>query len=140
IILSLIRGIFNYGIENDWLELNPCQRIPKPGTEVRRERYLKSDEIRAVWEALESEPAYESAVLKLQLLTGQRIGEVRQMRVVDIDVADAMWTIPSSVSKNKKAHRVPLSESALRIVQERLAHAKGQWLFNTPRQPTRTLG
>jgi integrase len=138
--LSLVRQIFNYGVDDDWLELNPCQRIPKPGNEVQRDRYLVSSEISAVWEAFENEPAYVAAVLRLQLLTGQRIGEVQQMRVDDVDIDGAVWTIPSTVSKNKRAHRVPLSKPALRVVEEQIASAKGHWLFASPTNVKRHVG
>jgi len=116
-VLSLIRQIFNYGIDNNWLELNPCQRIAKPGVETQRDRVLDLDEIREVWVALDKEPPYEAAALRVQLLTGQRIGEVRRMRGVDIDLDAGWWTIPPEHSKNGRAHRVPLSVSAVRILR-----------------------
>lgn len=138
--LSLIRQIFHYGVENDWLELNPCQRIPKPGVERQRDRVLNADEIRDVWAALEEEPCYEAAVLRLQLLTGQRIGEVRQMRIEDLDLDQAWWTIPPEHSKNKRAHRVPLSRSACQLIGEYNTASNTRWVFPSPTQKGRALG
>jgi hypothetical protein len=71
---------------------------------------------------------------------GQRIGEVRQIRAADVDMVEAVWTIPSSISKNKQSHRVPLSKAAFAILEDRVASAKGQWLFASPTDSKRPLG
>jgi integrase len=39
------------------------------------------------------------------------------MRWVDIDLMRGWWTIPSTSSKNRLAHRVPLNASALEILK-----------------------
>jgi integrase len=138
--LSLIRQIFNYGIENDWMDVNPCQRIVKPGAERERARALTADEIRKVWTSLDKEPPDEAAVLRLQLLTGQRIGEVRQIQVGDIDLERAWWTIPATRTKNNREHRVPLSTSAIHILKNHIAHSNRIWVFASPTLNARPLG
>ena len=39
------------------------------------------------------------------------------MRWDEIDLAAAWWTIPATKAKNKRAHRVPLSEPALAVLK-----------------------
>jgi integrase len=56
--------------------------------------------------------------LKLALITGQRIGEVCGMTESELDVAKAVWTIPSERSKNGEEHKVPLSNLALELIAE----------------------
>ena len=58
-----------------------------------------------------------AAAFRLRLLTLQRGGEVLSMRWQDLDLANALWTIPSEYSKNKLPHRVPLSPQALDIIR-----------------------
>lgn len=44
--LALVRKMFNFAIERDWLETNPCHMVKPPGEEKQRERVLserKSD-------------------------------------------------------------------------------------------------
>ena len=60
------------------------------------------------------------------LLTGQRSGEVRQMRWDLID-EDGVWTIPAEVAKNGRTHKVPLSKQALAVIE---AQARcSEWVF-----------
>ena len=42
--LEIIRRIYNWGIEREIVDVNPCQRIKKIGVERRRERVLNDDE------------------------------------------------------------------------------------------------
>lgn len=69
-------------------------------------------------------PAPMAAFYRLRLLTAQRGGEVVAMRWRDIDIEQDWWTIPAAGSKNKLAHRVPLTASAVSIVAALLATAK----------------
>jgi len=39
------------------------------------------------------------------------------MQWADLDIAGGWWTIPSTQSKNKLSHRVPLSPMALDILK-----------------------
>src|SRR5581483_3471894 len=49
--------------------------------------------------------------------TAQRGGEMAAMRWADVDLQSGWWTIPSTSSKNKLAHRVPLNKSALDVLR-----------------------
>jgi integrase len=57
----------------------------------------------------------------LLLLTGARASEVCAAAPQEFDVGAAVWVIPSARVKNGLAHRVPLSDAALEVVQEALA-------------------
>ena len=48
-VLALVRKMFNFAIEHDWLDVNPCQMIKRVVKERPRDRVLTEDEIRAVW-------------------------------------------------------------------------------------------
>lgn len=128
--LALVRKVFNFALERDILDNNPCTRIKPPGKETSRERWLKDDEIRAVWEAFEEEPV-TADVFKMLLLTGQRMGEVTSIQWRDIDLNARTWTIPGERAKNGHEHSVPFSEPALEILQAR--PRKNEWVFPSPR-------
>ena len=55
--LALVRKMFNFAIERDWLEANPCHMVKRPAPEQQRDRVLSEDEIRALWKALDGEDA-----------------------------------------------------------------------------------
>jgi len=54
-LLALVRRMFNFAIEHDWIALNPCQTIKAPSKNVQRDRVLTEDEIARFWEATEQE-------------------------------------------------------------------------------------
>ena len=105
-VRALLSKVFNFARDEDIVEVNPVLGTPRR-PERSRDRVLIDEEIRQVWES-------GDAVAKLRLVTAQRGGEVLNMRRSEID-AD-WWTIPAERSKNKLAHRVPLSELALEVL------------------------
>lgn len=116
---SLIRGIFNFGIERDIVYGNPCDRMRRPTeTEPKRERFLSDDEIADFWERLDNAKLYQATAqaLRMILVTAQRPGEVAGLRWDEIDMAEKTWTIPGARTKNGRTHRVPLSPAALEIL------------------------
>lgn len=131
--LEIIRRIYNWGIEQEIVVINPCQRIKKVGIENRRERVLSDDEIGVVWAAFENETPRMRDLFRLRLLTAQRPGEVSRLRWQDIDLVSGWWTIPADFSKNGLAHRVPLSEPVIEILRETPGHEeKSGWVFPSP--------
>lgn len=75
-----------------------------------RERYLDSEEIKAVWQAIERAPRMSVQVrigLKILLLTGVRTGELLKANWEQIDFDKAEWFIPEENSKTT-AWTVPM--------------------------------
>ena len=69
-------------------------------------------------------------VLKLQLVTAQRKGEILGAEWSEIHLETLWWTIPESKAKNGITQRVPLSEFAVELLMyiKRLS-SNSQWLF-----------
>jgi integrase len=134
--LALVRKMFNFAIERDWLEANPCHMVKRPGVEKPRDRVLSEDEIKRVWAALDREHDIVAALFRLRLLTAQRGGEVQGAAWSEIDLVSGWWTIPAERSKNGLAHRVPLSPQAVRILKGLKAEAKkdATWVFPSTRK------
>lgn len=131
--LEIMRRIYNWGIEREIIDMNPCQRIKKIGVERRRERVLNDDEIRAVWAAFEQETPRMCAHFKLRLLTLQRGGEISRMRWNDLDLSSGWWTIPPEFTKNGLSHRVPLSSLTKQIIEDMRSHSDGsEWVLPSP--------
>ncbi|GAA0788554.1 tyrosine-type recombinase/integrase [Marinobacterium sediminicola] len=153
-LLSLLKQVFSYGVERGYCEVNPAERITRRsvgGIEQPRERNLSFDEVSTLLTKLPLRSIdaritsttidiHETTKLALWflLLTGQRSGEVRSMRWYDVDFEAGTWTIPEQVSKNGKAHRVPLTDLGLRVLEySRQWGATGTYCFPSPRDPDR---
>lgn len=54
--------------------------------------------------------------LRLLVLTALRPGEVRQARWAEIDLENALWTIPAARMKKRREHLVPLSRQAIDVL------------------------
>ena len=134
-VLALVRKMFNFAIEHDWLEANPCHMVKRVAPERQRDRVLSEDEIRALWKALDSEDAIIAAVFRLRLLTAQRGGEVLGATWDEMDLTSGWWTIPAARSKNGLAHRVPLSPQALKVLKAlRSVTGDSPWVFPSPKK------
>jgi integrase len=116
-VLAAASAIFTWGVNQEVVPFNPCRGVEANPT-TSRARVLSDGEIKTLWPRLD--PA-----LKLILFTGQRPGEVHAMRRED--VRDGWWCLPGAPSagwpgvKNKRDHRVPLSEPALALVDDHIA-------------------
>jgi len=133
--LALVRKMFTFAIEHDWLEANPCQMIKRFAPERQRDRVLSEDEVRALWKAPDSEGAIIAAVFRFRLLTAQRGGEVLGAAWDEMDLTSGWWTISAARSKNGLAHRVPLSPQALKVLKPlRSVAGDSPWVFPSPKK------
>lgn len=139
-VLALVRKLFNFGIERGVLAVNPATRIPRPTRPRIRNRVLADDEIRAFWHGLDQSKVRKQirAALRLQLLTGQRIGEVLGARWCDVDLEAGTWLVPATRSKNRREHMVPLSPAAVSVLKDQ--ESVGDLVFPAARgdQPIRS--
>lgn len=134
--LACVRRMFNFAIKRAILESTPCLMIEAPAKENRRDRYLSADEIKTVWHGLKNAPMSEAVklALKFLLITAQRKSEVITAEWSEFDLRANVWTIPASKAKNEQAHRVPLSDLAIELLNEvKKISSDSRWLFPSER-------
>lgn len=121
-----MRAAFRWAVKRGDLDHSPMDGMEGPGTSAPRERVLSDDEIRELWNGLPislSRSKTCQRIIKLCLVTAQRVGEVAGMRRDELDLKTGVWALPGSRTKNKHAHLVPLSDLALAIIEDALADA-----------------
>lgn len=143
-VRALLSKLFNFAVERALLESSPVQGIPRRAQERPRERSLSDGEIRVLWQALNYFPSEKIAdAYRLMLLTAQREGEVLRMAWSEIDLESGWWTLPAERSKTNQMHRIPLTGTALEILNRRKDEA-GESLYvfpgNRVKQPLRYIG
>ena len=111
------RRLFNWAVERGYIESSPCHGLKAPANSNSRDRVLSDDEIKSIWNAAERMDYPFGAVVKLLLLTGQRLNEVATMQWEDIDLEGRLWTLPADHNKSKRVHTVPLSPQAVAILK-----------------------
>ena len=112
-----IRAMVRWSVARGDLDHNPIDGMKGPPISKPRTRVLSDDEIRALWQALDDKPEV-ARVIRLCLITGQRIGEVAGITEDELDLSRKVWNIPGTRTKNGHPHSVPLSQLALDIINQ----------------------
>jgi integrase-like protein/Arm domain-containing DNA-binding protein len=102
----------------DQAQGNPCKGVER-NPEQAKERFLSPAEIAAVVEALDAYGRTSAAdCLRLIMLTGCRPGEAMLATWAQFDSQPGFWIKPSSHTKQRKEHRLPLSAPALQLIAD----------------------
>ena len=116
--LSVARTFFR------WCVKPPRRFIPHSpieGVEVKlgkkRKRILKPPEIKTVWQAAAKQGYPHGTIVQLLLLTGQRRGEIANLRRTWINDKEQTITLPDWVTKNKKEHTFPFDGMVADILE-----------------------
>ncbi|MBN8963026.1 MAG: integrase arm-type DNA-binding domain-containing protein [Rhizobiales bacterium] len=133
--LAHLRKAFNWQATRDDEFMSPIVRgmaRTKP-KERARQRVLTDDEIRDIWQALETAdlPSCYPRYVKMLLLTMTRRNESADMNAAEIE--GDLWTIPGGRYKTKLDHVIPLSPDAKALIGAKPAKFKGKnwFVFST---------
>lgn len=93
--------------------------LPKPSKVQKVEHHpaLPFTELGAFMVQLRSQEGTGARALEFAILTAARSGEVRGATWAEIDLADAVWTIPAERMKAKREHRVALNAEAVALLK-----------------------
>jgi integrase len=128
---QMVGTMFAWGLAQDFIAANPTLGLEPYDPGVPRDRVLTVEEIELVWKWLESDAlSLEAAdVLKLELLTGARCGEISGLRAEEIDSQKWTWTLPASRSKNGRQRVTPIVGLAREMLEQRLSGVEKGPLF-----------
>jgi integrase len=137
-VFEHMRAMLAWACRRGDLDRSPIERMLKPAPEgAPRQRVLSDDEIRHLWHILTVALAQSKAgqrIVRLCLITGQRVGEVCGMRADELNLKAGTWSLPGSRTKNGNPHEVPLSLMAIQIIKDSLQDAgdKAEFVFPSP--------
>jgi integrase len=134
--LGVLHRMFNFGINRDIIESNPCSVIERPGEENERDRVLSTNDIKKFWSNLDKCKMADGTrfALKLLLVVLQRKGEVAQAEWSEFDLNSGWWVIPKEKTKNGLSHRVYLSATAKELLKDiKKISGDSIYLFPSPR-------
>ena len=128
-MVESLRHAFNLAIGWKWCAGNPAASVSR-NREDPRERYLTKEEMARLFAALDEHPERISAsAIRFLALTGARKSEVLNARWDMFDLEAGVWTKPAAYTKQRRLHRVPLSERACRVLAEMRAISDGPYVF-----------
>ncbi len=108
------------------LKHNPVRDVPKSEVKERvGERFLSEQEIHTLWYGLAQTRMSPQIIclLKLLLVTGQRVEEVLYLNINAIDWNTQLWELAHT--KSKRPHVVPLPTIAIHLINELQADKDG---------------
>ena len=124
-VLALLSKMFNLAIEWHWRTGNPVKGI-KRYEEEKRDRWLQDDELQRLCDVLDAHPNQRAAnAIRLQLLTGARMGEVLGAKKADFDLGRGVWRKPSHQTKQKRTEHLPLSARAVTLIASLVENSPG---------------
>jgi integrase len=85
---------------------------------VRNHPAMPYSELPVFMAELRNRKSVSARALEFAILTAARTGEVIGAKLSEIDLDNAVWTVPADRMKVGKEHRVPLSPRAVEIVRE----------------------
>ena len=126
-----VGAMFRWALSQDIVETDPTAGLKAYDPGTPRDRVLTVEEIETLWKWLDSGalPPDPSDILKLELLTGARCGEISGLCAEEIDQEKWIWTLPAVRSKNKRPRVTPLVGLARQIVMARLPIVKSGPFF-----------
>jgi integrase len=128
---TLLGGMFKWALSRDYVDTDPTRGLPTFDQGQPRDRILSSSELHLLWPWLATLPNSIPDALRLQLLTGARIGEISGMVTGEVDQSAWVWTLPAERAKNKKPRLTPLIGSARALIVARIEAADDGVLFPT---------
>ena len=135
-VRSRIEGVIDFGIAHGYREgpnparwrghLDKLLPSPKKIAKPVHQPAMLLNQIADFYNDLQSTDSMSALALQFLILTATRTSETLNAEWVEI--VDDTWTIPAARMKAGKAHRVPLTPEALKIL-ERLGPVGGQYIF-----------
>ncbi|HCH0356860.1 MULTISPECIES: tyrosine-type recombinase/integrase [Vibrio] len=148
-VRSYLMAAFNYGLKHDddpanyideatfGLDINPVAGIPKQKDAERvGEHYLKLGEVMALIDDLNNEyqrfkmgESIRNLILLCLFTGGQRPYELAASKWEAIDWQQKTLLITADISKNKRPHIIPLTDSALVVLQKQQFNNESAFIF-----------
>jgi integrase len=126
-----VGAMFRWALSQDIVETDPTAGLKAYDPGTPRDRVLTVEEIETLWKWLDSDALSLDAadILKLELLTGARCGEIAGLRAEEIDRQKWVWTLPPSRSKNARQRVTPIVGVAREMLEHRLSGVEKGPLF-----------
>jgi integrase len=126
--LKVIKAFLGWCVGRAILDRSPAEGIPSPAKMVARDRVLTDRELGQIILAARKLGGPYGGIVELLALTGQRRQEVAGMEWSELDLAEKIWTLPKSRTKNAKGHIVHLSDQSISVLKRAMSQPTAETL------------
>jgi integrase len=125
--------IYSWALRRRLMRYTPFVGLEKPFAEQKRTKMFGNDELRRLFQALKKAPKQIAGLWLMLFYTGNRLRETLKMEWAWIDRERKYVVLPGAVTKNKRAHLVPLVPQAMKLLDTLEELADGSpYLFPGP--------
>jgi len=125
-----LSAFMNWAVDRGYLDASPMAGMRRPDLQyTARDRVLSLEELASIWRAAESVDYPFGPMVQLLILTGQRRGEIGELRrgYLKEDTVE----LPAVAYKTGINHIVPLTMSALNVLESLPTWNAGDYVFST---------
>jgi integrase len=115
-VRSSMSAMFGWAMKEGLVSSNPIIGTNKR-VEKSRDRVLSDAELSKVWRALAADDY--GTIIKLLILTGQRLGEIAALRWSEINFDRGFISLPGERTKNGRPHEIPMSPTVRSLLKVR---------------------
>jgi integrase len=134
-VMRTFRAVYNYALSytDHAIPDNPVQRLSQTRQWYkveRRDTFIKPHELKAWHDAVQGigNPVIRDYLL-LTLFTGLRKQEGLQLKWSNVDMRDRSFTIPPHLTKNGKAHTLPMSKYIHSLFEQLQKRRSNDYVF-----------
>lgn len=118
-VSKLLSRLLNLAVEWDMLEKNPAAKIQLFREDNKIQHFLDDEQLRRLMHVLQTDPNRPVCLIAQFLLaTGCRLNEALTAEWSLMDRKHRVWRVAASNSKSKKSRAVPLTDAALKVLDE----------------------
>jgi integrase len=138
--LAVGRMFFRWCVQppRRYIPYSPLEGV-KVKTGNRRKRVLRSDELKRAWTAAAKQVYPHGTIVQLLAATGQRRGEIANLRWQWINEKERIIVLPEWVTKNSKEHTFPYGQLVADILATVPRRTATDLLFPSKVSDERTL-
>jgi integrase len=114
-VRSSLSAFLTWAVKEGLLDANPVIGTGKAEEGSSRERVLTQSELAEVWAALPQD--HFGDIVRLLILTAQRREEIGGLAWSEVDLSEALISLPPERVKNRRLHQLPLSPQAQAILE-----------------------
>ncbi|MEM6914234.1 MAG: tyrosine-type recombinase/integrase [Pseudomonadota bacterium] len=114
--------------ENPVTAIKDAQALPRVKAKPKHHKAMHWKDVPAFFAGLKKRNAMAAKALMFTCLTGSRTSEVLGLRWEELDFEERLWTCPAERMKGGEAHRVPLTDEMLAII-EPLKAMQSEYVF-----------
>jgi integrase len=125
-------GFLKWCGERGYVQANAASGIARrtPKEKIERDRVLSMDELGRLWSATDGFGDFDK-IMRLLILTGARADEIAQLEWSELDLEKRDICLPPERTKNRREHRILLSQPAVEILSAVEPKPKKRHVFGT---------